>query len=196
MDWFTILRVVVPGIIIGAIIGEVTVRKQGYYQAVDPRHWFDELKKQENRAIEFKILTGIALGIITLIIVTEVEQIVTVNVGQTVSPNNVHSNMQEQSMPLWILLIIPAVIVEEWVFRKVLIDELREKLGTWIVPVLVSSGLFTLLHLSNKGYLLPSLLPIFIGGLIYSLVYLRYGYGTVTITHLTYNLFPVILLLV
>lgn len=180
----------------GTIIGYVTSEKPKYYKAINPKHWVEELKRQENRAIEKKIFTGIAIGIITIILITQVEQMTAVNIGKAVSPDNVHTNIQDRSMRLWVALIIPAVLVEEWIFRKVLIDELKTRLGNKIVPILLSASLFTVVHLSNKGYLLPSLIPIFVGGLIYSLVYLRYSYGVVTITHLTYNLFPVILLFI
>ncbi|MGT2754312.1 CPBP family intramembrane glutamic endopeptidase [Streptococcus ovis] len=69
-----------------------------------------------------------------------------------------------------LLMVIAAPIYEELVFRALVMTWL-ETWQTYYIDVLVSSSLFALLHVMDKGLLLTDFIHYFVLGLIFSLLY-------------------------
>ncbi|HRU41927.1 MAG TPA: CPBP family intramembrane metalloprotease, partial [Candidatus Diapherotrites archaeon] len=92
---------------------------------------------------------------------------------------------------LFILVVILAPFVEEYIFRYYIYDKLLLKSMPHAAAAIISTLLFTLLHFNISG------IPTFLGlGLYCTFIYERKGfYGAVT-AHLVSNLATVVLLIV
>lgn len=91
---------------------------------------------------------------------------------------------------LFVLVVILAPVVEEYIFRYYLYDKLLLPRMPAVVAAIISSALFTLLHYNVAG------IPTFFGlGLFCTYIYEKKGfYGAVT-THVVSNLVTAVLLI-
>ena len=75
------------------------------------------------------------------------------------------------------LLLVAATlapIVEEWLCRGVILEEIKKRRGSKVAVVL-SASVFGLLHLTNIGYSPHSFFVPFVSGLIFGIWYLKFG---------------------
>lgn len=90
---------------------------------------------------------------------------------------------------LFALVVIMAPLVEEYVFRYFLYDRLLLPRMPAIIAAIISSALFTLLHLNVSG------IPTFFGlGLYCTFMYEKKGFYGAVITHIVSNLITMVLL--
>jgi membrane protease YdiL (CAAX protease family) len=77
------------------------------------------------------------------------------------------------SRPFWyrLILVLRASVVEEILFRGYIIEKVRQLTGSTALAVIVSVAAFTYAHLSGWG--LVHLIPVFAGGVIFALLYIR-----------------------
>ncbi len=93
-------------------------------------------------------------------------------------------------MLLFVLVVILAPFVEEYIFRYYIYDKLLLPKMPAVAAAIISSALFTLLHLNVAG------IPTFFGlGLYCTFVYERKGFYGAVITHLVSNLLTAALLM-
>lgn len=83
----------------------------------------------------------------------------------------------------FITMVLLAPLLEELVFRKIMLEEL----GKTFTSILFSSALFSLIHIFN-GIEVTVLLSAFLFGIILGFVYLKYGVFYSFLIHLAYNL--------
>jgi membrane protease YdiL (CAAX protease family) len=91
---------------------------------------------------------------------------------------------------LFALVVILAPFVEEYIFRYYIYDKLLLPRMPALTAAIISSALFTLLHLNVSG------IPTFFGlGLYCTFIYEKKGYYGAVITHVVSNLATVVFLL-
>jgi membrane protease YdiL (CAAX protease family) len=91
---------------------------------------------------------------------------------------------------LFALVVILAPFVEEYIFRYYIYDMLLLPRMPALTAAIISSALFTLLHLNVSG------IPTFFGlGLYCTFIYEKKGYYGAVITHVVSNLATVVFLL-
>lgn len=91
---------------------------------------------------------------------------------------------------LFVLVVILAPFVEEYIFRYYVYDKLLLPRMPAVAAAIISSALFTLLHLNVSG------IPTFFGlGLYCAFVYEKKGYYGAVITHIVSNLATTVFLL-
>jgi membrane protease YdiL (CAAX protease family) len=86
-------------------------------------------------------------------------------------------------MLLFALVVVLAPFVEEYIFRYYIYDKLLLSRMPSLAAAIISSALFTMLHLNISG------IPTFLGlGLYCTFVYERKGFYGAVITHMVSNL--------
>lgn len=192
MIWIDIIRITVPGLIFGAILGKLLVKKPGYIKLIKPRYWIKNAKESNIKQI-IKILTlSIIFGVLMYFIQREVGQIIFKLFGPLVSEKNIFVEVIQFSLPLFLISITIFPIIEEWIFRGVLLEEISQYSQSKIIGLISSSLLFALFHLSNPGTLLPAAIFYFVGGLIIGGSYLVGGLTVAVLAHIIYNISPFI----
>lgn len=104
------------------------------------------------------------------------------SIGGSQDPNINETTNRIVKIPLWSLLpLVVGPIVEEILFRKIVLKKLIIRMGT-IWSVLLSSFLFSILHLDIFFF------PYFFNSVIYSILYLKTNDLKVPIlAHIIYN---------
>ncbi len=114
--------------------------------------------------------------------------------GLQIEPQEIVKEFSSEDMVykllLFIMVVICAPFVEEYIFRYFLYDRLLLPRMPGLAAALISSALFTLLHLNISG------IPTFFGlGLYCTYMYERKGFYGAVITHVVSNLVTAVLLM-
>ncbi len=191
--WIEIIRIIIPGAILGIIVGRILAKKPHYLQLIKPKIWKKKAKKA-NRAQWIKLFSlSIIFGISTYFIEIEVGKYIISLFGPLLSEENIFTTIAGVSLPLLLASITILPILEEWIFRGVLLEEISRKSQSKWVGLLGSAGLFALFHLSNPGTYPAATISYFIGGILIGGGYLAGGLGVAVLAHILYNLMPFIL---
>lgn len=108
--------------------------------------------------------------------------------GPPLSAENVFVEIARFSFPLLIVSITVLPILEEWIFRGIILEEISRVSQSKWAGLLFSSLLFAVFHLSNPGTYLPAIVPYFVGGVIIGGSYLAGGLAVAVLSHVIYNL--------
>lgn len=184
-----LIRVILPGLLLGILVGHAVSERDEYFRSMNPENWIDSLRENW-LGVALKISVGLLAGVVLAYSFPVLDAAVTQSIGETVGDENFHVATRESFFFGWILLMIPAVVLEEWVTRRILIDELVRMGVPLFLTVVCSASLFSVLHLSLPGYFLPSLISIFFAGVYFSSIYVYLGFAPVVFAHLAYNLWP------
>jgi membrane protease YdiL (CAAX protease family) len=118
------------------------------------------------------------------------------NFGLPTPPQDAVRALNTTETPTWVRIalmgvaVVTAPILEEIVFRGILLPACFKRQSPW-VAILLTSILFALAHLT-----LSSLLPLIGVGILLSLAYLRTGSIIVPITmHMAYNAFQILIIM-
>ena len=104
------------------------------------------------------------------------------------SVSNDNSIISNHSIFNIISTIIVAPIVEELFYRRFLLDKLSQK-NSEIIALIVSSLCFSIIHIETPNNLIPT----FISGIIYGLIYLKTRkIGYTIISHFVFNLIYIV----
>lgn len=182
---WTILRIIIPGIMLGWVLGEVLNRRSYYLGVVDPRTWeIDPSKTTAKRLAicSLFIVGGLYLESIAGMIVIETG-------GEVMAESNYATQTMDFSITIFILAIVLLPIFEEFGFRHVLLNEIKRRSNKW-VGLLGSSFFFAAAHMTNPGVFLGALPVFFVGGLFYGLTYMLYSLRWAIYVHIGANLFP------
>jgi membrane protease YdiL (CAAX protease family) len=114
--------------------------------------------------------------------------------GLQIEPQEIVKEFSSEDMLykllLFFMVVICAPFVEEYIFRYFLYDRLLLPRMPGLAAAIISSALFTLLHLNISG------IPTFFGlGLYCTYVYERKGFYGAVITHMVSNLVTAVLLM-
>lgn len=194
MSIIDIVRILVPGIILGVLIGRIILEKPKYIELIKPKNWINKASKLKKEDWIKLILFSLLFGILSNIIIGQLQNIIIPTFGEVITPGeNVFYEMAKLWIPLLVLTITILPIFEEWIFRGIILEEVSQKSKSKILGVVVSAGLFAILHLTNPGTQLPSLIIYFIGGAILGATYIVGGLKMAVFTHIFYNVSPFIL---
>jgi len=162
----------------------VVRRRPEYISVLNPRRWAGEARK-----IDRKIFLHLAIVLVALVVVRFVV-IPLANIGALElsggviadQSENVHVQVFELSPWLLLAAVTLVPIIEEWLFRFVMIEESR-RYGKVALGVLLSSALFGLVHWTNPGYTIYVAIVPFCSGLVYAMVYLVGGLKCSILVH-------------
>ena len=188
LAWWSWVLVVVVGSLLGVVIGRVIVAKPYHINRMRPKFWMRAIKKMKRR--DWLALLGISLvlALVTYYVI-EYFSIAIERVWALYSPQEYVFQAIEESYPILLAIIVLTVpIFEEWIFRGILLNEFSRYLRSRSIGVALSALLFALFHLSNPGTYPAAVLPLFLGGILFGICYLRVGLGGAIICHSTYNL--------
>lgn len=195
MVWIDIVRISLAGAILGLIIGKIIVEKPRYLIILHPRYWISSAKRtSRERWIQIISIGIIFAGLIT-IIGGVVSEFVTSYFGPAMTEENIFTHIAGVSVILLYASIIILPIFEEWIFRRILLEEITQWKNSRWWGLILSSIIFALFHLSNPGTLPVAAIPLIIGGLILGGCYLVGGLAAAILAHILYNVFPSILFL-
>lgn len=187
-----IIRVLIPGLILGVILGRLLAERPEYLLLLNPKLWIRKGKKaSKNRWIRFITLSIIFAGIIFLGNLVSGKIAVTLW-GSLVAEENIFTEISSISPWILIFLVTLLPILEEWMFRGIILEEVAQVTQSKWIGLLVSATVFSIFHLSNPGTHLPAVIPYLIGGLVIGGGYLAGGLAVAVGCHILYNLFLVI----
>ncbi len=189
LSWVSWVLVIVAGSLLGAVIGRVIVTKPYYINRMRPKLWMRAIKKMKRRDWLVFLAISLALALATYYII-EYFSTALDRVGVSLySPQEYVFQPLRESYPILLTIIVLTVpVFEEWIFRGVLLDEFSHRLRSRSIGVALSALFFALFHLSNPGTYPAAVLPLFVGGLLFGICYLRIGLGGAILCHSTYNL--------
>lgn len=189
--WLDLARVLIPGILLGLLVGRLLVRRPFHLNRLRPRFWRAAMRKMRRR--HWVRLITIALW------VTAASIVVTGVVGTLFQQANLDPGENpfatlERDYP-WLVLVAVNVlpIFEEWIFRGIIIDEMVRWRRSKLLAVIVSTLIFAGFHLSNPGTYPAYALLLIPAGLLLGACYLKTGLGGAIIAHNSYNTFLVII---
>ena len=175
----------------GVVIGRVIVTRPYYINRMRPKVWMRAIKKMSRRDWLVLLAISLVLALVTYYLIEYSSSAITSIWG----PDALYSRQEyvfqtlEESYPVLLAIIVLTVpIFEEWIFRGVLLDEFSRRLRSRSIGVTLSAFLFAIFHLSNPGTYPAAVLPLFLGGVLFGICYLRVGLGGAILCHSTYNL--------
>ena len=186
--WLDILKIAIAGGILGFIVGKLIVQRPYYLERVRPKFWMRIARKMEREDWLKLLAISLALTFICFYLIgylsTAMERLW--------GPEALYSSeeyifIKIPSVAL-VIIAITVPILEEWVFRGILLDEISHRLRSRLFGILLSALLFAFFHLSNPGTYLAATFPLFLGGILFGICYLHTGLAGAMICHSTYNL--------
>ncbi|MFW6026670.1 MAG: CPBP family intramembrane glutamic endopeptidase [Candidatus Woesearchaeota archaeon] len=184
-----IFKIIIPGIILGLLLDFFIVRKKEkyIYSYIQKLNW-DYIKNQNYKYYLKTIIASIILTIILIFTLPYLNQII-IDFYPNITITNTDLNINPFLIFLYIIILTVTPIFEEWLFRGIILTEIKEKTNSKILGIILSSGLFSLIHITNPGIFPPILIVYFIGGLFLGIFYTFFGLNVVIIAHIIYNLF-------
>lgn len=188
-----IFRTIIPGIVLGTLLGYIINRRPEYIEMWDPRNWELDFNPKKVMVVGAAcMVVVIALFVSEVFISRGIEQ-----AGhKTLEEQNYATNMADFSVLFFFVAITVIPIFEEWIFRGVFLEEIHRriggKIGKWVAVVATAIG-FGIAHLLNPGVLVFGFIPFTAAGVVYGIVYVYAGLKAAIFTHIGSNLFPFIL---
>ncbi|KXA91615.1 hypothetical protein AKJ57_00585 [candidate division MSBL1 archaeon SCGC-AAA259A05] len=186
MLWIEVVRIFVPGMILGIVVGKLLAERPSYFRLMSPKFWSYKAKRASKKKwIQILILSGI-FGFLSYFVALGIREIA----GPFLSEENIFTGIASFSPTLLIISITILPIMEEWIFRGIILDEISRLTKSEWKGLLFSSLLFAIFHLSNPGTYLAAIFPYFVGGMIIGVSYLVGGLSVAVFSHVLYNLLP------
>lgn len=179
-----IIRIVAPGLVLGLILGKFLAENPRYIRLLSPRKWFKEAKRASRKRWLHVLILPLGFGALSLVVVSYIGLIT----GPSISEENIFNQIESFSPLLLIFFITVLPVVEEWMFRGIILEEISNKTDSRLLGVISSSLLFAVFHLSNPGTYMTAVIPYFMGGLILGGSYLAGGLAVAALSHISYNL--------
>jgi membrane protease YdiL (CAAX protease family) len=189
--WLDLARILVPGVVLGLVVGKLVVRSPSHLDRLRPSFWRAAMRRMKRR--HWVRLVTIALWI------TAASLIVSGVIGGLLQEAGVPLTGPEYPfphLPLPILLLTVNIlpIFEEWIFRGIIIDEMVRWRRSKLLAVVVSTVVFALFHLSNPGTYPAFMAPLMGAGWLLGVCYLKTGLAGAILAHNSYNSILVIIL--
>jgi membrane protease YdiL (CAAX protease family) len=185
--WLEILKIVVAGCLLGYVVGMLIVKRPYYINRVRPKFWMRIAKKMDIKDWAKLIGTSSFFIILTYFVITYSADFI----GRTwelYSPEEYVFSQIETASPLLLLIMATLIpVVEEWVFRGILQEEISRRLRSRAAGLVITAAIFALFHLSNPGTYPAAVLPLFLGGLMFGICYIRTGLAGAILSHSAYN---------
>ncbi|MEM3519635.1 MAG: CPBP family intramembrane glutamic endopeptidase [Candidatus Hadarchaeales archaeon] len=185
---FSILRILVAGIILGVITGKLLVENPRHLRRLMPRYWKRAMKKMKRKDWVRLLSTGMATLAASFAITFFLSNLLVTAGVELENPAENPIRTIEEISPFLILFTANFLpIFEEWIFRAVFIDEIMRRKGSKLLAVLVSSVAFSVFHLSNPGTYPAYAVSLLPASLLLAWCYLRAGLGGSIFAHNSYN---------
>lgn len=173
--------------------------RRKHRRVLHPYVWIGEarsFKPSWNFLKKFSVLSGVlALFYLSIPLINEFAEVV---MGvPSVIPGSANPSAVMASVSPWVLLVVSTLlpIIEEWLFRFVVIDSTKKRLGI-TGSVVFSAVLFGMIHLTNEGYTLAGFVVPFASGLMLGGVFLVWGLKSAIFVHSGNNFLRTILWMV
>lgn len=177
-----------------AVILRLSPDGSRYIQWLNPRSWVRAVR-QMSRGEWAKF---IAIGFIVLVVAFFarglVSDAVREHVGQTVNlEDNAVQNIATISP--WLLLIMAGTlpVFEEWLFRGVILSEIRRVGKSTASALFLSSLMFGSFHLINTGFYPPGIIPMAVVGVLFGVAFLAGGLKSSILSHSGLNIIAVLI---
>ena len=189
-----IIRIIVPGIILGIFVGRLIFERPSYIELIKPKNWIKKASQLKGKDWVKLIFFSLLFGILSYVIIGQLQSLIVPTLGETITPgDNIFYKMASLWIPLLFISITILPIFEEWIFRGIILEEISKRSKSKYLGLIISAGLFAILHLTNPGTQLPSLIIYFVGGLILGSTYIVGGLKMAVFTHIFYNISPFVI---
>lgn len=185
--WIGLLRVIVPGVILGVIIGKVVAENPRYIELFRLRFWVSSAKEADKRRWMRFISLAVIFAGLAFFLVGYVSNIVASRWMLYSKEEYVFVKIARISLPLLFASVTLLPILEEWIFRGILLEEIARRWKSRWWALAISSVIFAIFHLSNPGTFPAAVIPLTFGGLILGGSYLAGGLATAILCHSLYN---------
>jgi len=186
--WLDIIRILVPGILLGLVVGKLVVSRPYYLRRVLPRFWIPIARRMHRRKWCRVISIGLAFAIASLFLATIIGGALQRAGAELVSEEEYPFYAIQKTYPMLLLVIVNVVpIFEEWIFRGILLEEIARRSRSKWLGIVCSALIFAVLHLANPGTYPAIIIPMFGAGLLLGACYLLSGLGGAIIAHNAYN---------
>ena len=186
MIWFEILKIVLAGSLLGYVVGTLIVKRPYYINRVRPKFWMRIAKKMDIKDWAKLIGASSFFIILTYFVITYSGDFIG-RFWALYSQEYIFSQIEAAS-PLLLLITATLIpVIEEWVFRGILQEELSRRLRSRAAGLVLTAAIFALFHLSNPGTYPAAVLPLFLGGLMFGICYMFTGLAGAILTHAAYN---------
>jgi len=186
---FDIVRVVGGGVVAGILAGRLLAENPAHLERLRPDYWRRTATGMGRR--DWARLAGWSVCVLVLCIIA------TAGVGALLESLRIEVMRPEEDLlgkigeRWWWGLLAIAIglpVLEEWVFRGMLIDEIVRAGVSRAEAVVISALAFAVFHIFNPGAG-PGIVPlIFPAGVLLGVCYLKTGLAGSTLAHVSYNL--------
>jgi len=187
--WADLLRVLLPGVVVGALLGLVVAKRPYHLKRIHPKSWTRKARLMEKKEWAKLVTISLIVALVSLFISLKIGEALYVAGIEVYSPEE-FPLVRLQEHPILMLLVVTLLpILEEWIFRGIVMDEVRRWSGSVVLAIVVSSLSFAAFHLTNPGTYLAYVIPILPCGVLLCLCYLKVGLGGAILAHSAYNTF-------
>lgn len=181
---FSTLRIVLTVVFVLVVgYGIVWKNQEKYVPMLSPREWIRQARRKDRRETTKILLVSLVAVAALLFLLPEIVQLAESSTGTPVSdPDNEVRSIAEIHILLLLVTSIIWAIPEEWWFRGVLYEHLKENWHRW-GAFFVQAFLFAGLHVLREGFNYPAFFAPFAAGLVFALVYDYAGFGAAVLTH-------------
>jgi len=182
-------RVAVGGVTIGLLAGRLLAENPSHLERLRPSYWRRIAAKMGRRG--WARLAGWSACVLVLcILATSLVSLLLARLQvEVMKPEE---DLMRKLGERWrwglLVLVLGLPILEEWVFRGILMDELVRMGASRAWAVAVSALAFAAFHLSNPGAGPGIVLVVLPAGVLLGVCYLRAGLAGSILSHAFYNL--------
>lgn len=169
-------------------MGKLLAQKPYYIRYLNPKFWVAEIKEANRKRWIRVVSLPIIFGGLMFFLSIGVGGVIRNFWGPTMSEENIFVEIESVSFFFLAISIVFLPILEEWIFRGVLLEEISHLSQSKWIGLFSSSLIFALFHLSNPGTYLVAIIPYLVGGLVLGGSYIVGGLSTAVLCHITYNL--------
>ena len=187
MIWLEILKIVLAGSLLGYAVGMLIVKRPYYINRVRPKFWMRIAKKMDIKDWAKLIGASSFFIILAYFVITYSGDFIG-RFWTLYSPEEYVFSQIETASPLLLLIMATLIpVIEEWVFRGIIQEELSRHLRSRAAGLVLTAVIFALFHLSNPGTYPAAVLPLFLGGLMFGICYMYVGLAGSILSHSAYN---------
>lgn len=180
------LRVLFTGVATAALMLTLwySPNRDRYVEKIRPSSWIDSVREMDRHAWVVFLVAGFGVMILGLFTRPIVSSFVQQSAGATVNQSsNSVKNVASVSIPLLVFLGGALPILEEWLCREVVLNEVARESGSKIMGVLGGAGVFGSLHMLNEGFYLPGVVPMTYLGVLFGVAYIYGGLKASALAH-------------
>ncbi|KXB01117.1 hypothetical protein AKJ41_02610, partial [candidate division MSBL1 archaeon SCGC-AAA259O05] len=144
MFWIEIARIFVPGLVLGIVVGKLLVDRPSYLDLINPKFWSYKAKRASAKKWIQVLILSVIFGVFLYFVTLNIRKIAVNAIGPEpfLSEENVFTGIASFSPALLIISVTIIPIMEEWIFRGVVLEEISRLTESEVLGLLFSSLLF------------------------------------------------------